>query len=499
MPTAKVVLDTTQYVKINSVAGSFTLQSHRDTVRIVFSDIKPARGNDVFHELGGSLNETFLPVPYTETVMWALAMTDTSSLSVTNHPPAQTVTTDSSDRVAMVSMTGESHVGFKVDDISVNFQYGISTNDIVSGGTATGTGVIDTDKSMATVSSGTGVGSATLESVDSVRYRAGHECQAATSIIFGTPEVNVNQYAGFLNGADGWCPGYQGLDFGMWFIEGSNVNFIKQTDFNIDKLDGNGPSQYNINPQTGQLYRPTYTWHGFLDMLIEVRTTDGRWVPAHKESFVNSATETHLENPNLPITVKVERLSGTGADITIKTGSWRGGVIAGVEEVNRSDRWFPFFNLEQTVVSTANTGTHLISLRSKAMFQSKVNHIKSDVKILVSTSSHNKDLIVVAFPTVLLRANDPTFAALLDAAYNDVNTQNSVMEVAKTPPITVDITGLGEDTFADVALVKAADVRSNLDVQGFSIYPQDELSFVVLPPLSGTGAMSIQGNFKELH
>lgn len=418
-------------------------------------------------------------------------------LAVSN--PDGVVITDDSGRNAMVSMTGELQTGFKVDDISVNFQYGISTNDVVDGGVATGTGVIDTDKSMATVSSGTGVGLAQVESVDAVRYRAGHECQFAMSVIFGTPEAGVNQYAGPLNGADAWCPGYQGMDFGIWFIEGGNVNFINQSDFNIDKLDGSGPSLYDMDPQKGQLYRPTYTWHGFLDMLLEVRTSDSRWVPCHRLVFVNTAMEAHLENPNLPITVKVERLSGTGADVEIKTGSWRGGVIAGVEENNRSDRWFPFFNLEVPVVATANVGTHLISLRSKSTFASKVNHIKSVVKILVSTSSHNKDLIVAAIPTSILRANDAGFATLLDAAYNDVSTLNSVMEVAKTPPLSVDITGITEDQFADVALVKAGGLRENLDVQGFDIYPVNELSFVVIPPGSGTGDMSIQGNFKELH
>ena len=102
--------------------------------------------------------------------------------------------TDDSDRVAMVSMTGEAHVGFKVDDISVNFQYGISSVDIVEGGQTTGTGVVDTEGSMATVSSGIGVGMAQLETRDSVRYRAGHECQCAVSILFGAPETGVNQF-----------------------------------------------------------------------------------------------------------------------------------------------------------------------------------------------------------------------------------------------------------------------------------------------------------------
>lgn len=81
MATVKAVLDTTQYVQVSVEPGSFILQSHRDTVRIVFSDVKPALGNTAFHELGGK--DSPLTVNFTEEFVWALAMTDRSSLSVT--------------------------------------------------------------------------------------------------------------------------------------------------------------------------------------------------------------------------------------------------------------------------------------------------------------------------------------------------------------------------------------------------------------------------------
>lgn len=414
-------------------------------------------------------------------------------------PLAAVKTTDESGRVSMVSMTGEMHVGFKVDDISVNFQYGISTSDIVNGGEVTGNGVIGTDGAMATVSTGVDIGSAQIESRDAVRYRAGHECHCALSTIFATPDVNVNQYAGFLNGDDAWCPGYQGLDFGIWFIEGGNITFIVQDDFTVDKLDGFGPSGYDINAQTMQLFRSSYTWHGGLPMHIEISTDGGfSWFPVTTLFFVNTAIETHLENPNLPITVKIERVSGTGPSLTIKTGSWRGGVIAGVEENNSSDRWFAFFNLDRAVSTSIATSTHLLSLRSMADFQLKINHIKTEVKILVSTSSYNKDLVVAAVPTFILRGFDPVFAAALDAAYVDVNTLNSVIEIAKLPT-SVDLTNLVDSDIADVALVQSNRSRENLDIDGFVLYPEDEISFVVIPAAGGSGSISLQGNFKELH
>lgn len=52
MTTSVANLDTTQYVKVNIGLNPITLQAHRDAVRIVFSDAKPAKSNTAFHILG---------------------------------------------------------------------------------------------------------------------------------------------------------------------------------------------------------------------------------------------------------------------------------------------------------------------------------------------------------------------------------------------------------------------------------------------------------------
>ncbi len=81
MSTSRANLDSTQYVKIADPGSVLVLQSHRDAVRIVFSDDKPARANTTFHELGG--NSDPLCTPHNETSVWALSMTVSSALTVT--------------------------------------------------------------------------------------------------------------------------------------------------------------------------------------------------------------------------------------------------------------------------------------------------------------------------------------------------------------------------------------------------------------------------------
>jgi hypothetical protein len=89
MSTGKAALDRTQYVKISNGDESLVLQSHRDTVRIAVSELQPTIDNEAFHEVGGAGNvgrQNILNLNYVADPVWALAMTDNSSLSVTAEP-----------------------------------------------------------------------------------------------------------------------------------------------------------------------------------------------------------------------------------------------------------------------------------------------------------------------------------------------------------------------------------------------------------------------------
>lgn len=87
MPTYKAALDVTQYVKINTSLVPLLLQSLRDEVRIAFSVIQPTRANEIYHTLSGK--DAPLPVNAPDVDVWALAMTDSSALIVTELDQAQ--------------------------------------------------------------------------------------------------------------------------------------------------------------------------------------------------------------------------------------------------------------------------------------------------------------------------------------------------------------------------------------------------------------------------
>jgi hypothetical protein len=299
--------------------------------------------------------------------------------------------TDRQGRSTKISQKGELLTASCVDDVDVNFQYTIRSVETVS--TTTGTGAIShpgTGGSYAELSPGTGVGKAELISRSPVRYRAGHEVYCEVSWIFRTAESNLNQFAGFINADDQFVIGYQGLDFGVLFKEGGNDTFIPREDFTDDKLDGTGPSGYALNPQAINVYRLAYVWHGGLPLTLEVQIGQ-QWWPVHTLDFSNSITETHLENPHLPIGGFVERTAGTGTDEEARTGSWRGGALASAVD-EPSDDWTSHTVLDGALSSIVRT--NIMTLVNPTTWQGKQNHIVYELGVITFDSQANKTVAI---------------------------------------------------------------------------------------------------------
>ena len=405
------------------------------------------------------------------------------SMTGTNLVEQQTVKIiDRAGRSAVVSSIGEVIIGGRVDSVSVNFQYGVSSDDIVNGGMVTGTGVLGQVGSLATVSPGTGVGSATLQSLRSVRYRSGHESYCSPSVVLAVPEINVNQYIGFLDGEDGLCFGYQGLTPGFWFIEGGNFNFYPKSEWNIDPMDGTGPSGYVLDMQAGQVPEIKFAWHGLRNITLEVVSDTGEDYPCHVLKFINEATDTHLKNPNLPVACKIERTSGAGAAVVLKTGSWRAGVIAFSREESASERWKSVTVLDSALAGSVRN--NIFTIRNKATYAGKINHIVYELGIITLANAANKTVAVYATRDAVMSGN---------TAFVDVDGGNSPLEVSKQGTIT------GGDRGEATVIRAGQDRRTDTRGTGIFIYPGTTLTIEVDPGGAVNGTFSAAARFLGRH
>jgi hypothetical protein len=97
---------------------------------------------------------------------------------------------------------------------------------------------------------------------------------------------------------------------------------IPQSQFNIDKLDGTGPSGFTFDAGKMQMLGLQYTWYGagFIDYMV--RGSNGDWVFAHRIKNNNINTEAHMRTGNLPVRYTIDNEGAPGTTyLTIDPGS----------------------------------------------------------------------------------------------------------------------------------------------------------------------------------
>lgn len=115
-------------------------------------------------------------------------------------------------------------------------------------------------------------------------------------------------------------------DNGLFFqIDGTNLRAVTrtsasgtavdvsvdQTDFNMDTLDGNGPSGVTLDPTKTQIIVIDFEWLGVGRVRMGF-VIDGLIIYCHEFLNANSLTEVYMSTPNLPLRYEIEN-DGTGA------------------------------------------------------------------------------------------------------------------------------------------------------------------------------------------
>lgn len=470
MATSRVALSTTEYVRVNFALNPITIEAAEGVVHVALTNFQPSLQNKAFHRVN---DRDRLHIEQPDADVWVLATTGVQKCVVTEQMNKRTLLTDRQNRSAKISQKGELLTGTNVDDVDVNFQYAVRTAETVS--TTTGTGTIShpgSSASYAELSPGAGVGSAQLVSKQAVRYRGGHEAYCEMSHIYRTPEANLNQWTGFINDNDRLAFGYSGLDVAILFREGGNDTVVVQDDFNIDKLDGTGPSGYTIDPLTINVSRMAYVWHGGLPLTIEMQIGQ-QWYPVHTFDFSNSITETHLDNPTLPIGSLIERTSGTGTDEAMKTASWRGGSIAAAVD-EPSDDWTAHTTLDATLVSAART--NIMTFYNPPTWQGKQNHIVYELGVITFSSSANKDVAVYGTKGAT-QVGFGAFAA--------IDVSNYALEVAEGGTVT------GGSRGSATVIKSGGERRTDVRDTGIRIYPGEYFTIEVDAGGAVNGTFSI--------
>ena len=164
------------------------------------------------------------------------------------------------------------------------------------------------------------------------RYQSGKQQYTSAAALFGTPDVNVINRVGIFDDCNGLffeqaftdisttvtAAGNQVNPNGVSVVRRATIagvptdTKIKKQDWNVDKMDGAGPSRINLDFTKLQMFSIQYAWYG-AGIATFGFYIDGRFYPCHTYKHANVVTQAYMRTGNLPARYELRATGTTGA------------------------------------------------------------------------------------------------------------------------------------------------------------------------------------------
>lgn len=264
---------------------------------------------------------------------------------------------------AVNSQFNELRVARKFPIVELTSVYGVSAlRDIV---TTTGGGTVTNDATEYNVSTtASGIDSAILESALRGRYEPGFAGEAGIGVRIPTAPTGT-QIArwGMFDTENGAFFGSTSTNIFVAIRRGGFDTVINQSAWNVDPLDGTGPSGATLSLAKGNIYQVVFTWYGygvveFRVVLPDPTTLAQEVITVHRFS---PTAQTSIIDPNQPLRAEVDN-SGTATIFNLFVGGRQYNIIGKYEPT------FRVTSERRTITNVTTTLTPVISFTRKAVF-----------------------------------------------------------------------------------------------------------------------------------
>lgn len=190
------------------------------------------------------------------------------------------------------------------------------TEEVIAGG---GTATYQYNRSSTYLSVTTASGDSVIrQSTRYFSYVPGKSQRIVMTGIFGAGKTNVDQYIGYGDDLNGLFFKLQGTTFGIvtrTATSGTAADtFTTQANFNIDPLDGTGPSGKTLDITKAQIFVIDFQWLGAGRVRFAL-DIDGVIVTVHEVLNANTSSVVYMKTPSLPVRYQITN-TGTAASAT---------------------------------------------------------------------------------------------------------------------------------------------------------------------------------------
>lgn len=224
-------------------------------------------------------------------------------------------------------------------------------------------------------------------------YQPGKSQMFVATGVIGASKTNVEQRIGLFDDDNGLF--FQQTGSGMQLVVRTNTSgsvvetVVDRADWNLDRMDGTGPSGINLDFTKTLIFVIDYQWLG----VGRVRygfDVQGKIYYCHAADHVNSLDVVYMQTPVLPVRYEIENV-GTAASATTLVQICSTVISEGGYDIGGYYHSVP---TGDELISVPNqTPTGLIAIRAKLTFQSKTNrmlitHIDPDLMSLTTPAEY---------------------------------------------------------------------------------------------------------------
>lgn len=231
-------------------------------------------------------------------------------------------------------------------------------------------------------------------------YQPGKSLLIFTTFVFSQPKANLRQRVGYYGASNGMY--LEQTDSTISFVKRSSVTGslvetrVEQSDWNVDKMNGTGPSGKTLDLTKAQILWMDVEWLGLGSVRMGF-VIDGEFVLCHTFHHANMVTTTYITTASLPLRMEIKNTGVTSSSSTAKQ-ICSSVISEGGYELNGLQQAIGNAIGSPTDLTNAGTYYNLISLRLKSTHLDAIV-IMSALSLLAVTNNANYNWQVRATTT----------------------------------------------------------------------------------------------------
>jgi len=185
-----------------------------------------------------------------------------------------------------------------------------------------GTTTYDINQSSALLNVTNASGSETTrESRRVFPYQPGKSLQVLQTFVFAPAKTNLRQRAGYFTRQNGFYLEQDGTN--VYFVKRTSISGsvvetrVPQSEWNMDKLDGSGPSDVVLDLSKAQILFTEIEWLGVGSARMGF-AIDGYFILAHQFNHANRIDSVYMTTASLPVRYEITNTGTTSGSSTMK-------------------------------------------------------------------------------------------------------------------------------------------------------------------------------------